>query len=291
MFRILILLLLLSSCALPVANDLQMEGLNSEEKALAYVEFGLAAYSKNKYFEALSYLRKASFLVPTYKNVRYNLALTLVKLQNYDEAKDVLVLLIEEDPKDLYKSTLAEVYLKEYDHNQALKIYLELLTKAEKSEKLNDIALYSKNIAQILFLLGDEQEALCYSQRSADYIINADIVDYISLLSALGYTKQITSRFDVLEFARQTRNADIILWYVLAYYDLNNFEQAYLLSQILEAESLSGKSTAGLHDLIALITEKYKYEKKEESGESFSPNSLIRNYWPYSVLQDLNTEG
>jgi hypothetical protein len=286
-----------SACALPVEQQQDLSALTPADRALTQVELGLAAFSSNKYFEAESYFRKALTYSSSANNIRYNLALTLIRSEQIEEAENILIGLIQESENSLYLTTLAELKLKKFDHLEALKIYIELLNSAEQLQNRKNIALYARNISQILFTLGEEEDALCYSQRSVEAGGIEEEASHAAILMAFNYPEQIVNNAPVLEKARQRRDKALVLWYALANYDLGKYAEAHFLTKILEAEAISGGLQSGVGEFIELVNYKlaielrnYKLASANQSytAKNFQPNDLMRNYWPASVLLDLS---
>jgi tetratricopeptide (TPR) repeat protein len=165
----------ISACAIPESHkSFSIPGAQGGEFASSrdLLVAGLVTesmgYSKqSRFWDAENKLRQADFLTPGNERIEYNLAIAMNQTGQSSDAKEMLQKLLSRKPGDPnYLTALADV---EYSLGSPAnaRIHLkEAFVTFKEANNLPQAARVARSIANLAFMEGNEQEALCYSYEA-----------------------------------------------------------------------------------------------------------------------------
>jgi len=162
------LLLLSSSCALPPPDVSRQNYVASKEIAVIdLVRDGLSLYDSGRLIDAELKLRQALYLVPQENNIKFNLAVILEKEEKYEEAASIFQKLLTQKPEDIkILSALAHLNFARGDLLSSEQFYGKILDLYERRLNFSRAADVYRSLSSINFSVGEEQDALCYSEMA-----------------------------------------------------------------------------------------------------------------------------
>ena len=156
------------------SKDLLVAGLLGES-----VSWG----ERGRLHEAESQLRKAQWLSPDSSAVRFNLAVVLAQQGQHEEAKSLLTALMNAIGKrPEYLLVFADIQRQEADYHSARLSLKAAFLQYLRADNKRQAALVARSISNLAFLIGEEQEALCYSYESLNQITDGSNVARHALL-------------------------------------------------------------------------------------------------------------
>ncbi len=210
------------------SQDLLVAGLVTE--AMAYSKLG-------RFLEAENRLRQADYATPHNPRIQYSLAVAMNQTGQSDDAKVLLEQLLAKSPDDPnYLTALADV---EYslgstaDAKHRLKL---AFTRFKEAGNAAQAARLARSIANLAFIEGREQEALCYSYEAlALSPVPEQLGWHARLLVALNYPDQAEEMIKAAMVKNRAivNHAGVQHSLALARYALGN------LSGAVEAEELA----------------------------------------------------
>lgn len=285
MHRLLLIFTILTACTLPQSEFAGHSNKPPREKALIYSEIALNAFGLNRYYKAEKFFRLASYYLPQSTKIKFNLSLTLINLEQYEEARAILNTLYKAQPNNItYILSLAKSYNSEGDFLRALMYYDRAKLMLEKSKDYNKLDLVYRNLAELYFIKGYEEEALCFSDMSFKSKNKNLEASHLALMSALNMFSDILENKDLLREAREIRDENIIFWYVLANYARESFKESYFLARVVESELISDGNIVGFDYVFDKLKNVLEYTELSDKSKDFEHSELERNYWPQSIL-------
>ena len=131
------------------------------------VDDAIGLTTKNRMFEAESRLRQARYLSPGNPRIEFNLAMVLDQIGQSDEAIELLNNLDRRTPnRPDTMIGLATVKVSLGQHAEAMELLKRVfrIFRAAKNDKR--ASLVARSISNVAFIMGAEQEALCYSYEA-----------------------------------------------------------------------------------------------------------------------------
>jgi len=178
-------------CALPAPPDVELNDfVPPEEIRLAYLaKEAMWYFGRSRYLDAELKFRQILWLRPDLKNMKQNLAETLGREGLYEEAVQLYLELVQEDPQALSRlSGLARLYYMAGKFDLARLQYEKALAVAIDRNDLGLMAKLARSLAVLSFKVGNEEEAGCYSAQALLWGATPDeFLRHISLLMAMGY--------------------------------------------------------------------------------------------------------
>ncbi|MBX7136665.1 MAG: tetratricopeptide repeat protein [Oligoflexia bacterium] len=189
------LFLLLAGCAAPIDRHAQSFVAPRELTAIALVREGNNLFGQSRYTDAELKYRQGLYLYPQARNVRTNLAYSLIKQGQFQEGIAIYSDLLSSAPDSFeLLLALAEAYYTEPDFEKAADYYKRALAVAEEQNQILNLARIHRSLAVLNFRRGNEEEALCYSYLAYADTPNAQEAGrHLKMLLALGQNKAAES--------------------------------------------------------------------------------------------------
>lgn len=164
----LITALFFTACALPRPAYEAVDFVSLKDReTVSLTRQGLDYIVRGRNIDGELKLRQALFLEPAARPIRYNLASVLVRQGLFAEAEELLIALRKEVPGSArYASLLASAYLQEDRFLESEIVLRESLWQAEQEEDMKRQVVTMKNLSTLAFRHGDEEDALCWSERA-----------------------------------------------------------------------------------------------------------------------------
>ncbi|MDC0357854.1 tetratricopeptide repeat protein [Oligoflexia bacterium] len=308
---LLITCVLLSACALPAPEKGRQEFIPDLELTIvSLVEQGLSYYGRSRLIEAELYLRQAQYLAPDEEHITFNLAVVLERQGLFDESIAIYTKLLEGKPYSIrYLSGLAHVYLTLGTFSEAEKIYLEALELAIERDDPIKMTNLARNISVLYFRLGDEEQALCYSDLAASFSADREqIKRQARLLIALEYYQPAIKVLEEFMSKQEVLlDSGLLAPLAMANYGLENYQQALDVAQkalgarnidFIDQYELELVEAVCLHmqeqmakEALTEEAEALAEQEEEEEEQSILANSPLENssaiYWPTNMLEKL----
>lgn len=179
MWRLLVVCLLATSCAMPRDNTTfslsQRTGAAEEEvfasskdlRVAGIVSEALGFANNGRLINAEARLRQALYLEPANDRIAFNLAVIINQTGQSEEARGIVESLLIKEPRNpTYLQAFADILESQGDHERAktkLKESFSIFTSAGNAARAS---LVARSISNIAFGMGNEQEALCYSYEA-----------------------------------------------------------------------------------------------------------------------------
>ncbi len=194
--------LLLAGCALPTPDKPSEFVRDKEIFASKIARSGMAQLNRGQLIDAELSFRQALYLYPKLYNLKLNLATTLGKQGQLEEAQTLFEELIEtsKTPWEI-RIAQADMFYAAADFQRARRYYLESYQLASKANALNVVASLNRSLAVLAFKMGDEQEALCRSQEAYSLQPSPDeAYRHARMLLALNHVKSASELFAQIAF-------------------------------------------------------------------------------------------
>lgn len=189
-FLNLIALIALSGCAKPVPFGQELNGFVDARELLvvSLAREGTHYFNKTRYYEAEARFRKSLYLEPSLSNIRFNLATTLERVGNYQEAQEIYQELIDQEGDNpLFRTAYGRLLLAYGDEGASKKEYTEARNMALLDNDKNLVIAISQSLASLAFRTGELDEAVCEYEMLLDLSNSLDVFrHYIRLLLSLG---------------------------------------------------------------------------------------------------------
>ena len=304
-------LVLLSACVLPQPNELPDNFVSKKEQvAITLIREANESFLKGRYIDAEINYRKALYLFPNAVNTKVNLFNTLIRLGLFAEARGLLRELKDTDyaKYDLTLSRAIYAYLN-MDFEQAIKSYQNVLTLPVKDPvqegvkenvlQANAYEKISSNLSSLSFLVGKEEDSLCFAYQANFFAKNPRQKARVNRLRlALGlkdlYKESEDSQINIGQEQKDLLVLEAISRYLNA--DLNSaLNIISQLEELLGAGINSYPEITLVHYLIDKIENRVDSEfDHEEALELISATyndgkfgSQIRLYWPVDLIDHL----
>lgn len=138
---------------------------------------------RGRLFDAEIQLRKAKWLAPDNAAVRFNLAVVLGQQGKLFEAESLIQALMEElGRRPDYLLVLADIDRQAGRLDRARRLLKEAYGKYDDASNRREAAVLARSIANLAFVGGEEQEALCYSYEALRQRADNDQISYHALL-------------------------------------------------------------------------------------------------------------
>lgn len=138
---------------------------------------------RGRLFDAEIQLRKAKWLAPDNAAVRFNLAVVLGQQGKLSEAESLIQALMEElGRRPDYLLVLADINRQAGQLDRARRLLKEAYGKYDDASNRREAAVLARSIANLAFVGGEEQEALCYSYEALRQRADSDQIGYHALL-------------------------------------------------------------------------------------------------------------
>lgn len=304
---------LLASCALPAPEPEQAFVPKSDLDVVSLVREGMANFKKSRFIDAEFSFRRALYRYPSAPNVKANLAAALRSSGQFDEAEDILLALNASAPKSQeYLDALGRLYFDKKDYQAARKYYGLGFERAMDKPDLAAAARFSRNLASVAFIMGDEAAALCYSEVAFGIKSDAEELRRHSRL-LLGANKLLVARSILQSFLNKpgaTRDPGLLHQLAVAQFALGNYrETAELEESVIDTPDIEPAVQAEGRLLLALaqrhqhaltssteevveITQKAQTALLEEAGAELISGALKASlYWPESVVLEVEAIG
>jgi len=184
----------LISCALPPKEQAEQLFVSQQDiNVVSLYREGLAFYAKGRYCDAEFKFREALVIAPNADNILFNLANSLVKQGIFDEAEKILKnLYVLQFDETKCLSALALLFFEKKDFDQSLKYYRQAFNVALEWKEFQLASQFARNISVISFMLGREQDALCYADTAFSLVESeSEACKFYRLLIALGNVDEV----------------------------------------------------------------------------------------------------
>jgi len=254
------------SCALPRPYLEQKFISPKEMTAISLVREGFSYFEQGRFVDAELKFRQALYLFPKVVNTRKNLALTLERLQNYEESEALYKKLLEETPDSIdLKGSLAALYYTWGKFDKAIPLYKEALDQALNVPDGTKANTMARSLSVLYFKIGNEEEALCYSEFASFLLAQPpEIYKMAKLWVALGYNQKAKDQIESF-FTLIKARTDPQLLYALA---LANFGLGDKVAALDAASDALDQHAAdlGLDNQINLV-EFFSEDSENAEGE------------------------
>ena len=276
-----------------------------ELETISIVRQGLNFMSRSRFADAEAKLRQGQYLYPEASSIRINLAEALKGLGNFGEAIEIYRQLLRTDPDSVQLlAGLARVYLAAGDVDNAVTAYEEAFELAIRGDEPERAAGLARSLATLYFGLGQEEEALCYSQRAVEYQpARMQTLRHIRLLTAIGLMEQADQTIsDFVTEQPGMRDAEVLWQMALIHAGKGDFEQAAGLideardktrrrvAPSLEMELFDRVVRFKLNPETAVLADEKTSVMEDSVLFSFDLDeldTLNTLYWPATVVQAL----
>lgn len=187
-----VLLAAIAGCAAPGVEIEQSFVSRPEAVAVRLAREGASYFAQGRFVDAEFRFRQALYLFPRVFNLRFNLAASLGRGGAFAESEQILRELLTESPGNLaVREAVAELFYSSGRFAEAARWYDELLEESVTEGKAELSARYAQSLAVLSFRIGEEERALCYSQRALAFAPSvAQLYRHARLLIALGLARQ-----------------------------------------------------------------------------------------------------
>ncbi|MEI8313637.1 MAG: hypothetical protein WCH98_23050, partial [Verrucomicrobiota bacterium] len=167
---------LISGCALPVPEGSELSSF-VPERELRAVEISQQAmydFNRNRYVDAELGFRQALYMYPGLENLRANLAASLERTGQFDEAAGIYKEMSERTPQSAaYMAGIARVRVASGDYRGGIEAYYQAYALAAVLGDAGLSANIARSVSALAFRIGDVETAECfaaltYSLRSSD---------------------------------------------------------------------------------------------------------------------------
>jgi ATP/maltotriose-dependent transcriptional regulator MalT len=214
----------------------------------------VASAGRGRLLDAERQLRKAAWLDPTNFAVQFNLAVVLSQQGRLLEARQTIEKVIKSSGRrpDILV-VLADIERQEGNFVQARAFLKDAYRRYDEVDNRKQATLLARSIANLAFVSGEEQEALCYSYEALRYSVDVEQVGYHGLLLLAFNQIELAHNF-VLEQAtakRSVRDSGFVQFVLsLATIAKGNFDGGEKTLKL--ARRLSNKGSTYLNELDAL---------------------------------------
>lgn len=274
-----LLITLTCSCALPPEVGKSNFVSRQEVMVASLTEDALAQFKSGQFSEARLTFLKAQVLAPTSLPIKRNLAITLTRLGEADQALELYrELLAEEERSPELQFEYAQALVAARELDTALVVLKAALQEAfeKKDEKL--ILANASVLTDLSFRLGLEDEAICYS----DVILafrrdQAEILRHTKLLLGVGRFEEVASLIEST-YARAVIKNEPAIAHQLALAKLG--QQKYSEFEALEKMALDALDEESLlSQEIQMIRGRLQSEGEEKSSKVMTRENLFLP-WP-----------
>ena len=154
---------------------------------------------RGRLFDAESQLRKAQWLAPDNAAVRFNLAVVLGQQGKLSEAESLIQGLMQElGRRPDYILVLADINRQAGQLERARRLLKEAYGRYDDASNRREAAVLARSIANLAFVGGEEQEALCYSYEALRQRADSDQIGYHAML-LLSLNRTLESHAFIME--------------------------------------------------------------------------------------------
>ncbi len=305
-----VLVLMLTSCALPVPPGQELgDFVPPEEQLLVSLALeGVGYFNNSRFVDAELRFRQALYLNPELINIKANLAASLERVGNYEEAEDLYRELIEKDPKSVpYELGLGRVFASAGRYQEALQQFEKGKVKAIDAADTANWANAARSQASVSFTIGDEESAECYSSEALGQRGQADeALRHVRLLVAGGKLSDATEViFNVATALGLEKHPTIlhdramISFEHREYADALAFEDLAGLTGGIDPAILFEMNMVRNFSLLQLPEKREQTDFDEDAEEEFyemlvdlrDGNTAMSLYWPASLVELFFTAG
>ena len=273
-------------------EDLMVSGLVSE--ALGYAQ-------TSRFVDAEVRLRQARYLKPANEAVAFNTAVVISQTGQTEEAEEIVNDLLSRHPSNPnYRQALADIHVAEGRYAQAIEELKKVFQLYKTSGNYYTASRIARSISNIVFGIGKEQEALCYSAEAVSlYPAPAQSGAHLRILVALNFFKQAEEYQKSL-----TAEMNSVVGYhylAMARYALGNFTGAAEAEDIAYARTLEAPERSGeisvawwlMKNKIPPLTEetdeaKERFaEMRKEVADFAQKDNFELSTWPNSLREEL----
>lgn len=214
----------------------------------------VASAGRGRLLDAERQLRKAAWLDPTNSAAQFNLAVVLSQQGRLLEARQTIEKAIKSSGRrpDIM-IVLADIERQEGNFAQARTLLKDAYRRYDEVDNRKQATLLARSIANLAFVSGEEQEALCYSYEALHQSVDVEQVGYHGLL-LLAFNQIEQAHSFVLEQAtakRSVRDSGFVQFVLsLAATAKGNFDDGEKTLKL--ARRLSNKGATYLNELDAL---------------------------------------
>lgn len=236
----------LAGCAVPISHQQfsipagpgkEGEFASTKELRIAGLTSEAMNFSKRgRFFEAENRLRQADYLAPGNERVEFNLAVAMNQNGQGEEAKQTVEGLLQRKPNDPnLLAALADIEFSLGEPQQARTRLKASFVQFRDAGNAQQAARLARSIANLAFIEGNEQEALCYSHEAWTLGQNSEqLAWHVRLLVALNLYAQAkeTVVAAISKNKALGRSAPVQLALALAQAGLGDFEGASEAAEI-----------------------------------------------------------
>lgn len=272
---------LLASCALPASHrefsipaapGSSGEFASSQDLLVAGLVTEAMAYSKqSRFLDAENRLRQADYLTPHNPRIEYSLAVSMNQTGQSEDAKVLVEQLLARSPDDPnYLTALADIEYSLGSTAEAKHRLKVAFTRFKEAGNAPQAARLARSIANLAFIEGREQEALCYSHEALTLAPIPEQLGWHSrLLVALNYPDQAEEMVKAAMAKNRAiaNHAGVQHSLALARYSLGN------LAGAVEAEELAIDQVPQAPELGSEINAAWYLMKQELPGRDTSADA------------------
>ncbi len=230
----------LVGCAVPVSHrqfsvpagpDKEGDFASNEDLRVAGLVSEAMSYSKRgRFFEAENRLRQADYVTPRNERIEYSLAVAMNQNSESEDAKQLIEELLRRKPNDPnLLSALADVEFSRGEPGSARTLLKSAFQQFRQADNAPQAARLARSIANLAFIEGNEQEALCYSFEAWTLGQNPEqLAWHARFLVALNLFQEAKSTVESAAAKNRAllRSAPVQLALALAKVGLNDYQGA-----------------------------------------------------------------
>ena len=290
------LLVLLVACTLPKGQQAPEDFVtSSEQETIQFVRIGNDYYRQGRFVLAELEYRKALHLFPEAQNIQVNLANSLIKTRQLDEAGEIITDLLDSEPDNIEYVLLASKLADESDeYAQARQYYLGAADLSFEQDRKKYLVGIFQNLSSLSFRLANEEAAYCYAQQALE--LSGKGLQQKQRLSRLASALGIKKTFKLGDGKISQADRERLSWDLMLAYASGEMESMEeLLAQISVLEGEDGKLLS-VEEYIKAMSQESEGSADElgnlkelqtqllPEGE-LSPSSAL--YWPAKLIMDL----
>jgi len=270
------------SCALPPEVGKTNFVSRQEVMVASLTEDALAQFRSGQFAQARLTFLRAQALAPSSRPIKRNLAITLTRLGEADQAVEMYQeLLAEEETSSELQFEYAQALVAARELDAALVVLKAALQEAfeKKDEKL--VLANARVLSDLSFRLGLEDEAICYSDVILSFRKDqAEVLRHTKLLLGVGRFGEAASLIESM-YARAVIKNEPAIAHQLALAKLG--QQKYSEFEALEKMALDALDDESLlSQEIQMIRGRLQSEGEEKSSKVMTRENL---FLPWSLVE------